>query len=171
MINIDKAITIDNAGLLLLAPYLPALFDRLGYAEESKFCSDDSIGRAVHCQQYLVNPEVDSTDYELGLNKLLCGIALEMPIRSAVSLSDVEIETLDGLLSVVVGHWAALGNTSIDGLRESFLQRSGKLWLENDAWHVEVESESFDMLLDQLPWSFTTIKFPWMKRVIYVNWR
>jgi len=75
------------------------------------------------------------------------------------------------LLHAVTQHWKPLANTSIAGLRESFLQRNGSLQLKRDAWHLSVEARSFDMLLDQIPWSFSTIKFPWMDRVIYVEWR
>ena len=53
----------------------------------------------------------------------------------------------------------------------SFLQRNGRLQRDSDAWRLVVESRPFDMLLDQIPWSFATLKFPWMERVIYVEWR
>ena len=43
--------------------------------------------------------------------------------------------------------------------------------LKGDAWHLLVEPRAFDMLLDQLPWSFSMIKHPWMDRVVYVDWR
>ena len=66
---------------------------------------------------------------------------------------------------------AGFGNTSVAGFRESFLQREGRLHLQNDAWQLLVEPRSFDMLLDQIPWSFATIKHPWMERVVYVEWR
>jgi hypothetical protein len=56
-------------------------------------------------------------------------------------------------------------------LRESFLQRGGRLQRKGDAWQLAVETRAFDMLLDQVPWSYSTIKFGWMERVIYVDWR
>jgi hypothetical protein len=36
---------------------------------------------------------------------------------------------------------------------------------------LSVEAKAFDMLLEQLPWSYSTIKFPWMARPIYTEWR
>ena len=93
------------------------------------------------------------------------------PIRRSIELRAGESEQLEGLLHAVTQHWKALANTSIEGLRESFLQRNGRLQLKDDAWHLTVEARPFDMLLDQVPWSFSTIKFAWMQRVIFVEWR
>ena len=71
----------------------------------------------------------------------------------------------------MIDNWKVLGNTSVAGLRETFLQRQGRLQLRDDAWRLRVEPKAFDMLLDQLPWGFSTIKYPWMERAIYVEWR
>ena len=78
---------------------------------------------------------------------------------------------MNSLLQAMIDNWGALGNTSPQGLRQSFLQRQGRLLLKDDAWHLQVESQGFDMLLDRLPWSFKTIKYGWMQRVIHVDWR
>jgi hypothetical protein len=86
-------------------------------------------------------------------------------------LSAHAIEVINGLLRGMIDNWKALGNTSVAGLREAFLQRQGRLQLRDDAWHLRVESKTYDMLLDQLPWGFSTIKYPWMERVVYVEWR
>jgi len=164
-------IYIANAGMVLLAPYLPRLFERLGFTDAGEFIDRDAAERAVHCLQFLVNTSITSPEYQLVLNKLLCGVKTGHPIRRGIELTADEREQLEGLLHAVTQHWKALENTSIDGLRESFLQRNGRLQLKNDAWHLAIEARAFDMLLDQVPWSFTTIKFAWMERVIYVEWR
>ncbi|PTT76668.1 hypothetical protein DBR42_26570, partial [Pelomonas sp. HMWF004] len=71
----------------------------------------------------------------------------------------------------VIQHWRILGTTSLAGLRESFLVRSAQLSLQDEAWRLAVEPGPFDMLLDQLPWGYTTLRHPWMERVIHVDWR
>lgn len=43
--------------------------------------------------------------------------------------------------------------------------------LKDDAWYLDVDPGTFDMLLDSLPWSFSIIKHPWMERAVHVNWR
>ncbi len=167
----DEDIHLVNAGLVLLAPWLPRLFDQLGFVVDGKFKDRDTAERAVHCVQFLVDGNVASPEYQLVLNKLLCGVRPGRPIRRGIDLSDAETEQLESLLSAVTQHWKALENTSIDGLRESFLQRGGRLQRKQDAWHLAVETRAYDLLLDQLPWSYSTIKFAWMDRVIYVDWR
>jgi hypothetical protein len=166
-----EVIHITNAGLVLFAPYLPRLFERLGLTEEGQFKSRGAAERGVHCLQFLVNASSSSPEYQLVLNKLLCGVRPGRPIQRGIELGAAEVEQLEGLLQAIIGHWKAIGNTSIEGLRESFLQRDGRLQRDNNAWRLAVESRPFDMLLDQIPWSFATIKFPWMERVIYVEWR
>lgn len=164
-------IYIDNAGLVLLAPYLPTLFERLGLVEAGEFVDRDAAERGVHCLQYLVNAQLESPEYQLVLNKLLCGVRPGLPICRGIEIDAATRAQLDGLLLAVTRNWTPLQNTSVDGLRESFLQRGGRLQLHADAWRLAVEARPFDMLLDQLPWSFGTIKFAWMERVIYVEWR
>ena len=162
---------IANAGMVLLAPYLPRLFDQLGLTNGRKFKARDAAERAVHCLQFLVNSSSSSPEYQLVLNKLLCGVEPELPICRGIELSVDEREQLESLLTAVTQHWKALANTSIDGLRESFLQRNGRLLRKDDSWQLNVETRTFDMLLDQIPWSFNTIKFAWMDRIIYVEWQ
>ncbi len=164
-------IYVGNAGLVLLAPYLPRLFDRLDLVKAGEFVDRGAAERAVHCLQFLVNADLSSPEYRLVLNKLFCGVEPGRPIRRGIEIDAVEREQLEGLLRAVTQHWKPLENTSTDGLRESFLQRSGRLRLDGDCWHLSVEARAFDMLLDQLPWSFNTIRFAWMERVIYVEWR
>ncbi|MFN8995648.1 MAG: contractile injection system tape measure protein, partial [Pseudomonadota bacterium] len=77
----------------------------------------------------------------------------------------------EGLLGGIVANWTALGRTSVSGLRETFLQREGRLTLKDDAWHLLVEPHAFDMLLDRLPWSIATLRLAWMDRVLHVEWR
>ena len=79
---------------------------------------------------------------------------------------------MESLILGMIQNWKAIGNTSIQGFRESFLNRKGVLTLDqNNYWHLKVEPKTFDMLLDSLPWSFSIIKHPWMDRVIHVKWR
>ena len=167
----EEDVHIDNAGLVLLAPWLPRLFEQFELVEDGQFRDRAAAERAVHCAQFLVDGSTDSPEFRLVLNKLLCGVRPGKPVRRSIELTGDEIGQLESLLTAVTQHWKALENTSIDGLRESFLQRGGRLQRRHDAWHLQVESRAFDMLLDQIPWSFSTIKLGWMDRIIYVDWR
>jgi hypothetical protein len=76
----------------------------------------------------------------------------------------------DEMLLALIEHWSVLKNTSIDGLRESFLKRSGKLSIENNNWLLQIEQRPYDMLLQQLPWGISMIKLPWMKKLLITEW-
>ncbi len=70
----------------------------------------------------------------------------------------------------VVEHWPALGKTSVDGLRLSFLQRAGLLYPAPDGWLLRPQCEGFDLLLDRLPWGIAIVRLPWMRRPLHVEW-
>jgi len=58
-------------------------------------------------------------------------------------------------------------------LRQSFLMREGRLLRResDDAWSLTVSTKAYDLLLDSLPWRFSTIRLPWMQTVLHVKWR
>ena len=170
-LDIGEAVYIRNAGLVLLAPYLSMLFERLGLVQHHQFISDETSARAVHVMQYMADGIAGAPEYMMVLNKLMCGVATAQPVVSHVVITQDDKVLIDGLLNAVIANWKGIGNTSIEGLRESFLMREGRLQFKNDQWHLLVESRSYDMLLDSLPWSYAMIKFSWMPHVINVEWR
>jgi len=166
----EEEVFIANAGLVLTAPFLPRLFSMLNMLDNNAFKDWNTAERAVHLLQYVANTSTDSPEYQLVLNKLMCGVKNREPICCGISISAEEIQATESMLAGMLSHWKILGNTSTTGLRESFLQRDGCLQLQDNAWNLQVEKKAYDMLLDQVPWSFSTIKFPWMERVIHVHW-
>lgn len=160
-----------HAGLVLAGPYLPRLWARLELTGPNGFVDDDAAERATHLLHWLACGRQGAVEHELVLNKLLCGIELQTPLRAEVALSDHETQAADELLLAMIRHWQALGRTSPAGLRESFLQRQGALTHDETGWRLLVEPRSYDMLLDTLPWGFKTLRFPWMKEVLHVQWR
>jgi len=169
--NIGDAVYIRNAGLVLLTPYLPTLFERLKLLQHNQFVSAHASAHAVHIMQYMADGVAEAPEYMMVLNKLMCGIATAKPVVKDALISDDEKEMINGLLSAVIGNWKGIGNTTVAGLRESFLAREGRLTFKNDQWQLLIESRSYDMLLDSLPWSYAMIKYSWMPHVINVEWR
>ena len=86
----------------------------------------------------------------------------------AIEAADIE-ESLN-LLQTAIGYWDALKNTTPDGLRDTFLRRSGKISRRDNDWLVQVERQSFDILLDDLPWGISVVQFPWMRELVWVEW-
>lgn len=169
--NCAEPIYIANAGQVLAAPFVSRLFALLNLTEGATFTDRKAAERGVHLLQFMVNERTDSPESQLVLNKILCGVRTGTPIERAMALRTEEREAIESMLRSMIQHWTVLGTTSIAGFRESFLQREGRLRFHENAWHVLVEARSFDMLLDQIPWSFSTIKYPWMERVLHVEWR
>lgn len=157
--------------MVILGGYLARLFAMLNYTADGAFVSPQASERAAHLLQWMVDGSLASEEHHLVLNKLLCGLALDTPLVQDVVLSEHELDTARGLLEAVIAHWRALGSTSVAGLRQTFLQREGRLWHEGPAWRLRVAPSAFDMLLDRLPWGLSTVKFPWMTEVLHVEWR
>lgn len=168
--NIEKeGIFIENAGLVLLHPFLPTLFENLIITEGETLIHPDKALCLLH---YLASGRTEMPEYDLVLPKILCQIPISVPVPSDVQLFDNERKEADTLLESVIKHWEALRNTSQDGLRGTFLLRSGKLTKKTDGdWLLQVETRSFDILLDHLPWGISMIKLPWMKQMLWVEWR
>ena len=163
-----EGIYIENAGLILLHPFLPRFFEGLGIVEESLIMHPE---KALALLQYLTTGSTKTPEYEMVLPKILCNIPLSTPIPSENEITGDEIDEASALLDAVIKHWEALRNTSQDGLRGTFLLRPGKLSLKNDGdWLLQVEPRTFDILLDQLPWGITMVKLPWMEKMIWVEW-
>ena len=81
-------------------------------------------------------------------------------------LPETFIKEANELLLSIIEHWSILKNTSVEGLRQSFLQRDGKLTFFNNEWRLQVEQKSYDMLLQHLPWNRGLIRLPWMKHLL-----
>jgi hypothetical protein len=163
-------IVIENAGLCLLAPFLPSLFSRLGYTQNGSFKTHSHAHRAIYLLEYLVNGRQRNFEYALQLNKLLCGLPIGEPMPRYKRLAIVEKEEANDLLNSVIDHWKALKSTSANGLRGSFLQRKGILTAHGQYWTLQVEKKGYDVLMDSIPWSFNTTRFPWMEKMIQVEW-
>lgn len=176
MQNENEVLYINNAGLVLLNPFLPRLFTMLSYTENGKFKGREEQIRAIFLMQFLVfgndkKTQPEYPEHELLLNKTLVAWENEKPIPRSIELKEEELSTAESLLKAVLQHWSKLKNTSLAGLREGFLQREGKLEFRENDMLLTVESKAYDMLLDSIPWSYNLIKFPWMKQAVHVKWR
>ncbi len=169
-----QAIAVDNAGLVLLGRWMPPLFSRFGLLKDGAgFIDDVARARAVHLLQLAVDGlDEPAPESRLVLNKLFCGLPPHAPIDRRFSPTAQERSVVDDLLGAVLGHWRALAGTTVAGLRETFLQRPGRLE-RSDAggWTLTVEPGPFDMLLDQLPWGYSLQKLTWMEEMLHVGWR
>jgi hypothetical protein len=165
-------LVVDHAGLVVLHPFLPRLFERVGVALPGTRSIDSAmLPRAAALLAYAAVGDDNPLDFELGLIKVLLGLRPEAVVLTpAGTLSAADRDEVDALLDSVIEHWKVLKHTSIAGLRGSFLQRRGLVTAIDGSWRLRVEPDSFDLLIDRLPWALGPIKLPWMSTRLFTEW-
>jgi hypothetical protein len=168
--EIIEKLSVRQAGLVLLAPFLNPFFTELALLEGKKFKDDDARYRAIHLLKYLSTGQENLPEFSLSLEKLLCNTPIEEPVPLDIKLQDKEIKEAGQLLGSILEHWKALKNTSVNGLRETFLKRDGLVTRKEKDWLLQVERKTWDVLLDSVPWGYSTIILPWNDYLVYVEW-
>jgi hypothetical protein len=165
--ELQEGIYIDNAGAVIFAAFIPAVFKELGLEKNDLIVNPNLAAMII---QFCVTGNSKIAEYELVLPKILCGLDIEFPVNTNTKITAGQMKEVDKMLLSLIEYWSAIKNTSIEGLRESFFKRSGKLSRMNNEWLLQVEQKSFDMLLQQLPWSISMIKLPWMENLLKTEW-
>lgn len=167
-------ISVTNAGLCLLTPWVIRLFGMLDLlTEDKKDLKDmDARIRAIFILQRLVTAEQrEYKESDLAFNRLLVACPFNVPLPKNLKLTDKEEETVESMLVGVKANWPKMENTSIGGFQRSFIEREGQLEQRENKWVLTVENKAYDILLDSLPWSYKMIRLPWLKKPISVSWR
>ena len=166
----DEQYKVANAGLLLLSPFLQVFFGRLLLMEKGEWTSTAAQEKAIYLLRYLTTGSTVSPEYALVLEKIFCGYSIAFAIEPVTDFTDKELSECDELLLSAIEHWKVLKNTSIAGLRQAFLQREGIVSRTADGFLIRVERKTHDVLLDSIPWGYSTIAFNWLPQLITVEW-
>jgi hypothetical protein len=174
------SLPLGNAGLVILWPFFNHLFEHLHLLEQREFRSLAARQRAVGLLQVLANPEAAAAgaaaadqpfpEYALPLNKLLCGMEQSQPFDFGRPLKRHELNQCRQLLDAVMAQAPVLGNLSLAGLVGSFLLRNGQLSFPAGHALLQVDAQTYDIVLGRLPWSWEWIKLPWMNQPLRVEW-
>ena len=165
------AIVIQNAGLIILWPFFFRLFDKCGLLIDRKFKDDTSLQKGIILTQYLVTGSLEIHENELVLNKILCGAEQRTTVDVKLEIDEVELEICDSLLKGVLQNWQKLNNSSVETLRQTFLIREGILTPNELDYDLDIVKETFDMLLETIPWNISMIQTTFMKNRIIVDWK
>ncbi len=168
--ELDEKHLVKYAGIVLITPFLKTFFTELDLLDGGKWKDNESAFKAVHLLKFLSNGNTLVPEYSLIFEKLLCGLPLEAPVPLNIVLNDREIEEASTLLKSVIEHWKALKNTSVDGLREAFFKRDGLITKNDSGWLLQVERKTLDVLLDNIPWGYSTVNLPWNNYILFVEW-
>jgi hypothetical protein len=166
----DDTIYIHNAGLVLLHPFLSTFFEELNLVKDNSWIGEDAQASAALVLQLIADDRTEFAEFNLPLNKILCGLEPAAVLNGEASFGAEATVAIDEMLLAVIAHWKVLKNTSVEGFREAFLQREGKLTRRTDNWLLKVETKAIDVLLRQLPWGIGFIRLPWMDIPLHVEW-
>lgn len=161
---------IDNAGLVILWPFLEHFFERLDLLAARRFKETTDVQRAVGLLQMLVTEDSAPLEHLLPLNKVLCGMELAEVFDFGPPVTPTEAEECNSLLTAVLERAPILKDMSPSGFRATFLLRQGILGTRDGAWLLRVERETYDVVLDRFPWNWEWVKLPWMAAPLRVEW-
>ena len=167
---------VSGAGVVLMHPWLAMLFERCGCMRDGQFIDEQAQCCALFILHYAIygeaqNNTVVAPENDLLLAKMLTGWPRLQPSPVSWTLTTAQCTHVEACLQAMIGHWQAIGNTSVQGFRESFLQREGTLESMDERYRLKVEQRARDILLDQLPWSLSVAKLPWLDAPLFVEWR
>ncbi|WP_369013073.1 contractile injection system tape measure protein [Flavobacterium anhuiense] len=160
---------VDNAGLVLIHPFLKSLFENCKLLNKDNTINDPEV--ATHLLHYAATGKEQDYENAMVFEKFLCNIPIAEPIERNITLSEEMKKEAATMLQAVLSNWDIMKKSSAELLQNEFLQRSGKLDINGDASPViTMERKTQDILLDKLSWNLSIIKLAWKKRIIYVNW-
>ena len=163
-------IAVQNAGQVLFLPFLKSFFDHFKWLEEDSALKDEHRIKAVQTVHFCATGREDFFEAEMILEKYICGLGLDTPIPAESFLNKEIIGEANHMLKEVLRHWGVLKNTSLEGLRQMFFQRDGKLIAAGRNFRLIIEQKPQDLLLERIPWNYSMIKLPWMKSLLTVEW-
>ena len=163
---------VHTAGLVLLHPYLSRLFAGIGLlADDNKTIKADKLPRAAALLHYLSTGSEEIYEFDLDLIKVMLGLhPTQAQLVGQGLLTEKDKQEAEILLQAVIRHWQVLKATSVQGLRQAFLRRSGLLRETEFNFVLQVERTGHDILLEHLPWGYSLIKLPWMAKALFTQW-
>jgi hypothetical protein len=171
--NVEDSVEIvnqytQNAGLVLIHPFLKHFFGHCDLLDENKQLKDPE--KCAHLLHYIATGKTKQAESDMVFEKFLCNIPINQPISRHVTVTKKHKEQAHNLLNAVNENWGALKKSSHALLRNEFLQRLGKIEKNSSGITIVMEHKTQDILLRKLSWGMGLIRLPWKKDFIYVNW-
>jgi hypothetical protein len=161
---------IEDAGLVILWPFIERLFTRVELLDERRFRDEAARTTAIALLGHLALGDPAVPEHQLAFAKLLCGRAPEQPCELDAPLDPALCEESERMLAAVIDHAPILDAMPVPRFRATFLQRSGALCVRAGSWLLTVERQPYDLVLQRFSWSWAWVKFPWMPDPLTVEW-
>ncbi|OCQ53059.1 hypothetical protein Ppb6_01740 [Photorhabdus australis subsp. thailandensis] len=161
---------VNNAGILILWPMLPALFNQLGLFEKQKFIHRQAQFNAVDLLDHLIwGTEGRPAESKL-LNYILCGLIADKDIES-IPIEPEKQLIADQWLDAVTVQLPGWKKLSRNDVRQLFLQRPGELLADEQEIKITIQQQPFDVLLANWPWPLNIARLPWLDRSLLIDWK
>ena len=170
-VNLAEGVTIYNAGMVLCWPFFGRFFAALGLVEQGNFKGQQAEERGVQLLQYLATGLTSFEEWDLSLNKVLCGVSMNTPISPNLELAVEEEELVRKLINGTIFNWEKMRGTRLETFRETFFMREGILYEKDNRWELVVERKAYDVLMDTMTWNISMINLSWMKKRLNVQWK
>lgn len=170
-VNLGEGVSISNAGMILCWPFFGRFFAAVGLVEQGKFKGQQAEERAVQLLQYLATGLTSFEEWDLSLNKVLCGVPMNMPISPNLEITVEEEELVKKLINGTIFNWEKMRGTRLETFRETFFMRQGMLYEKDNRWELFVDRKAYDVLMDTLTWNISMINLSWMKKRLNVQWK
>jgi hypothetical protein len=121
-------------------------------------------------QQLVIGSDTELFEPHLALPKVLVGMQPETSVNAPEVITNEQQLLMDELLTAVMEHVPAWKNLTVANLRKAYLQREGALSARDGQWLLQVKRETYDILLDKLPWPIQLIRLPWLDHLLVVEW-
>ncbi|MCW7549156.1 contractile injection system tape measure protein [Photorhabdus sp. APURE] len=161
---------VNNAGILILWPMLPALFNQFSLLEEQKFIHRQAQFSAVNFLNYLIWGKEEIPRERKMLNNVLCGLMVDEMIQ-LLPLEPEKQLIIDQWLDAIINQLSGWKKLSRNDVRQLFLQRPGALLINEQEIKITVEHQPFDVLLDDWPWPLNIAKLPWLDHPLKIDWK
>jgi hypothetical protein len=166
-----ETLYVDDAGLVILWPFLERFFVRVGLLDlDRRFIDEQATMQAIALLSQLAIEDPEPAEFRLPLAKLLCGRAPETPFVLERPLEPEQIAECDRLIAAAIENAPILRDMSVAAFRANFLQRSAALSIREGAWQLDVEDQPHDLVLERFPWSWSWVKLAWMPDPLFVRW-
>ncbi|WEK71328.1 MAG: contractile injection system tape measure protein [Candidatus Chryseobacterium colombiense] len=160
---------IQNAGLIILHPFLKTFFEHCDLIHpKTQQLTDPEL--CAHLLHYIATGKTNAPEYDMIFEKFLCNIPMNQSINRHIKLSRKHKTQVKNLIESVQQNWKPMKKSSGALLQNEFFQRSGKLVVTDHDYTLTVERKTQDILLDKLAWGISFVKLPWKEKFMFVNW-
>lgn len=165
---------VASAGLSLLWPMLPRLFQTFGLIDAESQWVPGAQSRAVAVLDWLAWGQTPVIDWRMPVPRVLCGLPLVPDEEESVDWPELDMPQtlfLDSWLGTTLATLPGLQRLSVTDLRTFFLQRTGALLDDRGDYTLTIEPDATDVLLYQLPWPLSQVMLPWLDQPLTLKWK